>query len=740
MRIWSRCCRGLGLTAVSLVAGATLLRAGEAKLELIENPTYRPLAPEKRGKAYKPPGCPGFIEKSPLIWGWRLELPDGTGLSFGGLSIRTEDPRPPTMVKRGGTWVSVRDELRKKNPLQPLCDRLQELRPALHRISSQARHIYFAGCDEAAEKAFLGKEVAPKAADFINKLKKAREELAKAGGGGNKYLTGQASLALALLDKIPPAVEGLGSRTAPEKLAALRQARVWLELAADLLDAEPPARALSMPAYDAKTGLFALCGGDHLDYTSNDLWVFDPKETVWRQRHPKLAPEPRADHHLAADGAGKLKLRGGYLYHRPAPGWEHYSYIHAGPDEWVYDLAADAWSGPAGDQPVPGDERFYRPGGGGPDQYTAGTRPDAAAHAKVLAALPANTWVDLQPPKRPWGRDWGTMASDPDRDLIYWYNGGHCVYSGADVLHYHPATNRWDQLVETEFPPGYLGAGESVPGWTFQRRAWICGHSWNSYGYHPGLKKMVVNGRQGLNNKLHDSNTYAYDPDLGDWERRGRTAKGFDVYGTQVRFVPGLGMATWYGDQLWLLDDATLDWKLLAVKGKLPGSRVDFCGLVWDPLRKRELLFSGGDYNGNPFSGEVFAVAVPSLEATAFKPEGSEQMKALYAGKENSLSVLALREIAYHPGMDLFLFGSKLPGGYMLALAPATNRWVGLKTPGTYAWGLQGGLAFDAKRDLFFALGANGEASALRLDPKSVVRKTLAEIVAEAGTSAKSGK
>jgi hypothetical protein len=199
-------------------------------------------------------------------------------------------------------------------------------------------------------------------------------------------------------------------------------------------------------------------------------------------------------------------------------------------------------------------------------------------------------------------------------------------------------------------------------------------------------------------------------------------------------------MITWAGAEIWKLDDKTLNWERQAVKGKLPGSRCDFSGLVYDPQRKRELLFSGGDYNGNPFSGEVFAVAVPNLEASSFKPEGSEHIKALYAGKENSLSVWVLREIAYHPGMDVFLFGSKLPGGYMAALDSKNNRWVGLKIPGAYPWGLGAGLAYDAKRDLFFALGCNGEASAMKLDPKTVVVKTFAEIVAEAGSAGKPGK
>ena len=408
--------------------------AGAARPQLLENTKYRPPAPAARGKQYVSPGHPEYTERNPVIWSWRLELPDGQGLTFGGLSLRTDDPRPPTLVKRGGAWVPVRDELRKKNPLQPSCDALRELRPALQRVSSLARHIYFEGRDEAAEKAFLDKEVAPKGAEFLGKLKALRAEVAKAAGDSDKYQAGQAALALAQLDKVPPAVEGLGSRTTPEKLAALRSARTSLEWAADLLDCEPPGRALAMPAWDAKSGLFVVFGGDHLDYLSNELWTFDPREIVWRQRHPKNPPEPRGDHVFESAGDGKLKMRGGYVYRQPQPGWDSYPWVHAGPGDWVYDLAADSWTGPAGAQPAAGDERFYRPGGGGPDNYTAGPRPDAAGFGKTLAGLPANTWVDLKPPQRPRGRDWGTMALDPDRDMIYWYSGGHCVYSGADAV------------------------------------------------------------------------------------------------------------------------------------------------------------------------------------------------------------------------------------------------------------------------------------------------------------------
>jgi hypothetical protein len=731
-----------GVALLLLASSAARISAGEARATFIENPKYRPLAPRQRGKTYRPPGGPEIARKNPIIWAWRLELADGSGLAFGGYSIRTDDPKAHTRVKRGGKWVDVHQELRRKNPLQKHCDELRKLRRPLHRVTSLARHIYLEGVDAGKERDFLARKVTPGVKDLLARLGTTVTAL-RAQGGLDAVGAGQQKRALARLQKVIPALRALGTSGSHQKFVALRGARIELERAADLLDAEPPARALSMVAYDTKTGLYAVYGGDHLDYLSNDIWTFDPKALRWRQRHPRSGPEPRANHFLVGDGKGRLKMLGGYIYHpgKRIRGWESFHYLHAGPGEWVYDLLTDTWRGPAGSQPSSADVRTYRTGGCLPDHFTAGPRPNAAAHEGVLKSLPKNTWVDLKPSKRfGGGRDWGTAAMDPDRDMIYLYSGGHCVYSGADVLHYHLGTNRWDQPVETELPPGYNGAGESVPGWTFNRRAWITGHTWNGYGYHPGLKRLIVNGRQGLLNQHLDPHTYVYDPDLGDWEKRGRTTKAFDIYGTQVRHAPGLGMITWYGRDVWRMNDKTLDWKKLPVKGKLPGSRVDFCGLVYESKRKRVLFFSGGTYQGKPYSGEVFALAIPSLQATSFKPAGSEHIKALYAGKENTLGTWILREVVYHPGADLFIFSSNVRGGYTVALDPKKNRWVGVKLPGKPPWGLSSGMLYDAKRDLIYSVNHRARVSALRLDPKTLVIKPLAEVVAEIKKNGKAKK
>ncbi len=751
------------IMAATLAFTAAVSHAGDRsgpKLEMLDKSDYRPLDPLNRGMNYKLTS--GNLHKR-SIWGWRLELPDGSGLGFGGLAIwtmqemngqlvRSDDAAIRTQVRRDGQWVFIHEQLRKNNPLQPHYDRLVELRYPLKMITGLARHIYFEGRDESTEKAFIEKQIAPKAADLAGKLTEARAALTKAVGD-DRYVAGQIVIALARLDKVLPAVRGLGARAGHENLLALRLARVSLEQAAEALDAEPPARVLSMPAYDARTGLFVVFGGEHFDYLTNDLWVFDPKARRWQQRHPKTAPEPRADHALTSDGQGKIVMRGGYIYARRnplPPGWDRNAsyYVHAGPGDWAYDLAGDTWAGPAdaaagphAPNMCPPDTRSYRAGNYLPEHFTAGDRPAAETHEKALNALPDNTWVDLKPlPKFAGNRDWGTLGYDAERDMIYFYNGGHSAYGGTDVGHYHLASNRWDQPVEVELPLNFIGAsGKSLPGWSFNRRPWVSNHLWNSYRYHPGLRRLVVAGR--FTSSVFprdmgqpDQNTYLYDPDLADWEKRVPNSVAMSCMGAQVLWAPNLGMIEW---GRWLLDDATLDWKKLDPKGRLPNSGIDFCGLVHDPKRSRVLFFSGGTYQGAPYSGEVFAMAVPSLEVTSFTPDGSEHIKALYAGRENSLGTWILREVVYHPPTDMFIFSSNLPGGYSAALDVKGNRWVGLKLPGPHPFGLSSAMAYDAKRDLIYSVGTRADVSAVRLEPRTLVAKPLAEIVAE---SQKPGK
>lgn len=699
------------------------VKSDKIVVEFIGDAKYQPAEPLARGKERKPPGGIDMAEKNPVIWGWRIETPDGKGLIFGGMSINTDDPRNETKVKIDGKWVGIRDELCRSNPLQGSHNSLEALRRPLQRITALARHSYLEGRKSNDEKIFLEKEVGPQTTELINKLKAVKTSLAKLTGT-NAYITSQISFANSHLEFVLPIIEGLGSSVSSEKLLALRQARIHLELATEALDAEPPARVLSMLVYDSKTGLFALFGGDHFDFLSNDLWVFDPKIKVWQQRHPKNSPEPRAEHFLTSNGDGKLLMRGGYLYGFKNPGWDNATYINAGPDEWKYDLATDIWSGPAELATFPSDTRGYRTGNYLPDFFTSDPRPDADAHEKRLAELPTNTWVSLKPPKAfAWNRDWGTFAFDPDRDLLYWYTGGHSAYSGTDVAHYHLATNRWDQLVETEFAPGFIGTNQPMIGWSFNRRPWM-GHQYKSYAYNPSMKKMIMNGRQG-NRNSQDQFFYVYDPDCGDWVSRQPTPIFFSRHNAQVIHTDPFGMLTWHGDKIWQLDESTLKWKEFLLKGKLRGTCVDNSGWIFDNKRNRALILAATGY-GKPFDGEIYSVA--NQEVFTFKAEGTEELIALSKPPKFGFN---MRESVWHPGLDLIIFNSLLPGGYMPALDSVKNRWVGVKVTGEFSRGVQAGMGYDKKRDLIYIADAYAQVFAMRFDSKTVVIKSLSEISEE---------
>lgn len=699
------------------------IKSDKIIVEFIGDPTYQPSAPLTRGKERRPPGGIGMAEKFPIIWGWRVETPDGKGLIFGGMSINTDDPRPETQIKVDGKWVGIRAELRQSNPLQPSHDVLETLRQPLQKTTALARHSYLEGRNENDEKIFLEKEIGPLIIEILGKLKDVKNSLAKLAGN-DSYITNQIAFVNSHLDFVPTSLEGLGKSVTSEKLASLRQARIHLEQAIEALDAEPPARILSMLAYDSKTDLFALFGGEHYDFLSNDLWVFDPKKKIWQQRHPKKAPEPRAEHFFTSNGDGKVLMRGGYLYGFKNPGWDNATYVNAGPEEWVYDLATDIWSGPAELATFSSDTRGYRLGNYLPDYFTSDPRPDAVAHEKKLAELPLNTWVSLKPPKSlAWNRDWGTFAFDPDRDLIYWYSGGHSAYSGTDVAHYHLSTNCWDQLVETEFAPGFIGTNQPMLGWSFNRRPWM-GHQYKSYAYHPELKKMIMNGRQGNRNSW-DQFFYIYDPDCGDWVSRHPTPIFFGRHNAQVFHTEPYGMLTWYGDKIWQLEVNSLKWKEYVLKGKLRSTCVDSSGWVFDSKRNRALIFAATGY-AKPYDGQVYSVA--SEEVSVITPEGTAELLTLTKDKK---FFFHLREIVWHPGVDLFIFNSLLPGGYMVAFDSANNKWVGLKVSGDSSKGVSAGMGFDKKRNLIYIADAYSQVFAMRFDPKTVVIKSLPEIAEE---------
>lgn len=624
--------------------------------------------------------------KQRVIWGSTLEVPDGPSLAFGGQDQKSDDGNPHTRIKVNGEWKAIHEELRAANPLQKFHDRCRALRDRQKDLVAAMRTLYFEGRPgQGTAEQELAKEITALRAEVPPGP--AHEELGRAAG-----------LAVEMSSD-PAAAEQPGVLV---RLMSNVQQR--LERAADLLDAEPSPRALSPIAYDPWTRLFVIFGGDHLDYLTNDTWVFDPEKRRWSVRRPPSAPPPRANHKLTATD-GKVTLTGGYTY-TSSTDYVGGQYRDHPDGEWTYDLAANTWTGPV--DGVAPDSRTYRTGRLHPDFYLQAPKP-----AAVELNLPFNTWVKRNPPHYPaLNRDWGTAVLDPDRNLILRWSGGHSAHGGTDVLQYHLQTNRWELCYPVEFPLGQLYTNTEYPeGVNFNRRPWVTGHTYQSYGYDPNLKKMLFTGRR--------EDCHVYDPTVGDWTGRFAKPKGMvygDCYYTlTIASTPG-GLVCWTHDGRLFRFEGT-EWVEKPLTGaKLPGSVVDNSTVVYDSNRER-LIFARKPYGDKtPFSGELHEVSLKTWTAAAITPEG----------KEGAADIPYLCQIRYDHINDVFLVGGTLKPDENLvrrtpAYDPAKNRWVSLKITGDDPSGKTGrnvslGMMYDAKRRVFWAVDTNSQVYVLKLD------------------------
>ena len=668
--------------------------------------------------ALEPAGTPGGAPvgkmRDVVIWGSELALGDGRGLAFGGQHQRSADGRPRTRVLRDGEWQPIVDQLRANNPLQETADRLNEVASQMARIAARGRYIYLQGADTRAQRADYERDVAPRLSTVADALDEARASLA-AASGLQGYEAEQARRALARIGS-PEAVATDAWPLAPESLRRLRDAGVAVERAAELLDAEPPARVVSPLAYDSATGLYVLFGGDHYDFLMNDLWTFDPLVQRWQQHHPDGAPPPRGNHAIEAPGDGTITVSGGYTY-ADKDSYGAKLYVQLGPDAWRYDLEARRWVPPDGQQLVEAGVRQYRSAVWLPEHYLSGERPDAAAHERTLASLPANTWVAMEPPLRPQAlqltRDWGTSVMSPDHDLFLQWGGGHSAHCGTDVLHYHFATNRWEQPYPVEVCLGNLYSTAHYPGgFSFNGNPWMIMHAYKSYAYDTSLRNLVLTGRTANWKYRHDPYFYLYDPTVGDWTSRHPLHE--KLHQTQIFLnsrVHGSpqGVLFWGRDSsAFRLDPGSLEWKEFDFEGTLPTSGTDGGGMVFDPLRNRMLVVrKKWQPGGGSFNGQMHALDLDGMKATALSPAGARAVPKLF-----------LREPAYNAQADLFLWSWQdwKVKGNMVAYDPKGNRWVSLDIGGKAPFGVSTGHVYDERRGLHWVTNHRGQVWALRLD------------------------
>ena len=80
-----------------LLGWASMMMAQEAGPVWATIPDRTMEVPKAKGERYLVPATKW--EKRQVLWGWSCELPDGTGLSFGGVDQISDVGNPPTKSK-----------------------------------------------------------------------------------------------------------------------------------------------------------------------------------------------------------------------------------------------------------------------------------------------------------------------------------------------------------------------------------------------------------------------------------------------------------------------------------------------------------------------------------------------------------------------------------------------------------------------------------------------------------------
>jgi len=665
--------------------------------------------------------------KERTIWGAECREPQGSGLAFGGQDQDADDGRPHTRVLEDGKWKAIHGELRAKNSLQPFHEQAWAIRNEVKNLRARTRRLYFQGLVPAEEAALVKKDLVPLCEEVSRGLATLVKELGQIRGA--EYESQQIRFALDHIDRAGIRISPFSAVTA-ETIKTLRQAQIHLEIAAEALDAEPPPRALNcgMPrqggitapavqgiVYDAKTGQYVVFGGDHLDYLTNDTWVFDPAARRWFQQHGDGAPPPRANHRLEAAGNGKVRMTGGYTY---ASNTDYCGGQYSDRDDgsWVYDIEKDVW---AGGTLVPADSRVYRTGPFHPDYYLQGEKPSAAKFQARLAELPVNEWVATDPPYRPrLNRDWGTARIDPDHDVMLRWSGGHSAHGGTDVPHYHFATNRWELPFAVEFPLGQLYANTRYPqGFNFNLRPWMTGHTYQNYAYDPPSRQMVKAGRP--------RHYHLYDPLVADWVGRGRKPPAMQYNSC---FYTLTLVATPHGAVCWdkngavhLFDSAAAQWQKLEPAGdKLPGAVVDNSTIAYDSQRDRVLTFCK-PYGQAAYDGQVYAFDMKSRAVKALSPQGADA----------AAKFAYIDRCCYDAAGDVVLMATYLNDGGEHTPTPAydcaKNRWIMLdieyqvdqrhgRPQRLFPHGRSCGIMYDPRRRLIWGTDTNSQVYVLQLE------------------------
>ena len=297
------------------------------------------------------------------------------------------------------------------------------------------------------------------------------------------------------------------------------------------LTVEPPLRCNAPIIYDPQTQSMILFGGYNQTAVLNDTWIFKCRAEQWQKRTPIVAPPPMyAPVLVSIPNGGKVLVCGNDARKVRL---HHQSSTSAIKQTWIYDIERNKWV------PIHADLKLtsyswltatssIRDGvvfmvAFGPDRRTyalrydpmiptvelAGAKPGTIAwkypeqkqsleeasasnpkkHAKLLASLPTNQFVNANPPGMLISKTWSTAVIDTDRSEV--------IYTGNDFARYSIKENRWCLDFPPRFPPFLESTNAGIFGWSYGMIP-FSQHTYLWYCYDPMSKTVVYLARPSL--------------------------------------------------------------------------------------------------------------------------------------------------------------------------------------------------------------------------------------------------
>jgi len=478
------------------------------------------------------------------------------------------------------------------------------------------------------------------------------------------------------------------------------------------LDAEPPLRCNAPIVYDPASERMVMFGGYDQSAALNDTWVYHCREDRWERRRPKRAPPPMyapaaapvpGGESILVCGADASKIK---LHHKTRSS--------AAKQTWAYDVAANEWKPLDGKLTLPGYRWLTASGSSrhgvvfmvafGPQRRTYAFRhdgsappaklpgappgtvawkypeqkgslenapaPDREAHAKVLASLPVNTFVDAEPPGMLISKTWSTATIDTDRGEVIYIGGGHSGYSGNDVARYSIADNRWSLDFPPRFPPFLESTNAGIFGWSYGMMP-FSQHTYLWYCYDPASKTVVYLARPSLYDgvqvqlgddpaetfvysaKKHGYASWVYDPARKAMHRPSFGRPFRNHWHVCVVGTPG-GLYAACRDRLYhsKVDAKTgrVDWKATEPMIPKPGEKIryhyEFQPLVHDTRRNRLILLKGDKTRVDVYTRPLAAGG----QWRQLRPAGSAAIgrEAVYIKRHDVVLWLADRQLFFY--------------------------------------------------------------------------------------------